>query len=196
MNAHDYPVIDAYLRWAKTQHEEGKLTAPAIASAAIQRYGGSPAILEALIKEAFQLFAVEAVHGRRPMIEDPDDQQQSSHIDNSRGTGDRMTARRRAAIVERVRLHGDDPVSRFFERHPKHTVPVPLLNLNREELLAAASYRDAESIHAKRRAQLCRQMADRLQPGQVAREVITEEDIEIMAKRISRANVVDIRRAG
>jgi len=195
MNADEFPVIESYFRWARSQYEEGHKTADAIAVDAIRRYGNSPAILESLIREVFRLFAHEAIAGRRPVTPAPIAETFASAVDNDGGHRDRMTARRKQAIIDKIR-NADDPVTKFFERHPDHRVEVPLLSMTREQLLEAATYRDAESAQAQRRARLCREIADRLQPGQVAQEVFTEEEVETMARKITNHRITEIRRAG
>jgi hypothetical protein len=197
-NADEFPVVYGYLQWAKKRHEEGA-TVEQIVSLAVQRYGASPAILESLVMESLRMFAHRAVAGDTALaVEDHEPKPvEVASVDNPPFRHGRLNARKRAEIVARVRSGvEDDAVARFFERHPDTAVEVPLLSMTREELLVAAQIRDTESVVAHRRATLCREIASRLQPGQVASDVVSEEEAERIANRILHARISDIRRAG
>ena len=200
MKADEFPVIDAYLRWARHQHETGSKTADELVAEAVRRYGSNPTILEALVREALRLFALEAITGRSPITDIADVMPETPKVRAvEAGAEDRarLSAKRRAEIIRIAHESTDNPVAKFFERHPEHAVTVPLLALTREELIAAASQRDIESAAATRRAMLCRRLADRLQPGQVAGDVFTEQEVERLAKNIMSAHSKEVsRRAG
>lgn len=181
-----FPTVDAFLRWGQRQHEAGQLSAEQLVTMAIERYASSPQLLEAFIREAFYFFALEAVTGRRPSLEPDGDAPAVVRTEYPVEKIERMkmTAQRRARIMQLAHEHEDNPVAKFFEKHPTHGVTVPLLMMTREELLAAANQRDVESIEARRRAELCRSMAERLEPGQIAEEVFTEGEVERLAKLV------------
>lgn len=200
MKAADFPVIDSFLRWARTQHETGTKNPDDLVADAIRRYGANPVLLESLIRESLRLLALEAITGRSPLAELDDELATKPTVralDSGAEERIRMSARRRADILRLAQQSTDNPVSKFFERHPDHAVTVPLLALTREELFAAADVRDAESRAAIRRAMLCRRIAEKLQPGQVAGDVFSEEEVERLAKTIhtSTSAVHKVRRA-
>jgi hypothetical protein len=56
--------------------------------------------------------------------------------------------------------------------------------MTREELLVAANVRDDESREARRRAVMYREIANQLQPGQVAGTVITETEVQQIEDRL------------
>lgn len=183
----EYPAVDAFVRWARKQYASGEQTADQLVRRAMHQYSQSPLLLESFVREALTFFALEVQTGKRPAIID----EALAHIDDASNRSDamepavRMTAQRRRRIVEMV-AHGslDDPVTRFFEKHAGVGIVVPILKMTREELLDAAVARDIESAEARKRAALCRAVAERLQPGQVAEEVVTENDLETMEQLI------------
>jgi hypothetical protein len=200
MNPHEFPVLDAYFRWARHQHETGKKTADELVAAAIQRYGSAPTVLESLVRETLRLVAIEAIAGRSPLADIEDDTPRATirAVEDGAEERARISARRRAEIIRIAQESVDNPVVKFFERHPSHGVTIPLLAMTREELIDAADSRDAESKAAMRRAVLCRRLAEKLQPGQIAGDVFTEEEVERIAKKLKAINGPQdtIRRAG
>lgn len=189
--ADSMPAVDAFVRWAHNQHATGQQSAEQLVAIAIERYAKSPALLEAFVREAFLFFAVEAVTGARPVVE-----WTTTNVDGDVADIDKRSPRRRAATIRRMMEDQDNPVTRFFERHPEDGIEIPLLSMTREELLAAADIRDGESIRARRRAEICRSVASRLRPGQVANDVVSEQDIASIERGIiARERSQSVRRA-
>ena len=183
----DFPVLDAYTRWAKVQHEGAQKTEDELVAIALRRYAESPTLLEALVRESLRYLAIEAIHGRAARVVPPG--RPAGRTEEMVAAAETMSARRRAEIIDRIRNAkdaNDNPVARFFERHPIEGVDVPILSMTREELLVAAQHRDVESLQAKRRAMLCREIAERLAPGQVAGEILDEVQLADIATRVVR----------
>jgi hypothetical protein len=182
MHAKDFPAIDAFVRWAKTQHDGAQRDPDELVAIAIQKYAQSPALLEAFVRESLRYLALEAINGKVEVSDTYErKREQAEHMVSV------MSSRRRAKIIENIRNAKDDndnPVARFFERHPIEGIDVPILSMTREELIVAAEYRESESVQAKRRAMLCREIADRLSPGQVAGEVLDETQLAMLATRV------------
>lgn len=181
-----FPTVDAFLRWGHRQHEAGNLSAEELVTLAIERYAASPALLESFLRESFYFFALEAVNGRRPLLaeDEPEVVVVKKYMTEEQNERIRMSAKRKAEIIRAAREAEDNPVARFFEKHPTHAVTVPLLMMTREELVLAANNRDSDAIEARRRAELYRRMADKMQPGQVAEEVFTEDEVAKLAGKI------------
>lgn len=185
----EYPAVDAFVRWARKQYASGEQTADQLVKRAMAQYAQSPLLLEAFVREALTFFALEVTTGKRPGIVNASlAQADPMPVSDSSEGGDRaqrFSAKRRQHILKMV-MYGDldDPITKFFEKHPGVGVVVPILKMTREELLEAAVARDVESAEARKRAALCRAVAERLQPGQVAEEVVTETDLEKMEQRI------------
>lgn len=197
--ADTFPTVDAFIRWGHRQHEAGQMSAEELVGEAIKRYGSSPALLESFIREAFYFFAIEAITGKRLRFTDDDDDTAPAvvrtNVPAEKLETIRANAKRRAEIMRAAAAAEDNPVARFFEKHPTHQVTVPLLMMTREELIAVAAQRDTDAVEARRRAELCRRLAEKLQPGQVAEEVFTEGEVERIAKSIS-VNVRKMPRTG
>lgn len=187
--ADTFPTVDAFIRWGHRQHEAGQMSAEELVGEAIKRYGASPALLESFVREAFYFFAIEAVTGKRLKFTDDEVDQPAvvrTSVPAEKVETLRANARRRAEVMRAAAAaaDSDNPVAKFFEKHPTHQVNVPLLMMTREELLDVANQRESEAIGARRRAELCRRIAEKLQPGQVAEEVFTEGEVERIAKSI------------
>ena len=187
--ADTFPTVDAFIRWGHRQHEAGQMSAEELVGEAIKRYSGSPALLESFVREAFYFFAIEAVTGKRLRFTDDDDTAPAvvrTSVPAEKIETIKANAKRRAEIMRAAAAaaDSDNPVAKFFEKHPTHQVTVPLLMMTREELIEVAVQRDAEAVGARRRAELCRRLAEKLQPGQVAEEVFTEGEVERIAKSI------------
>lgn len=197
---HDFPAVDAFVRWARRQYETGQQTADQLVRHAMQQYERSPVLLEQFVREALTLFAIQVASGDKtfdafkpehehaPTSKPAPETPTASEV-YDRNEAARIARRQRAARIQQMILEAstENPVTRFFEQHPAEQVAVPILQMTREELLAAAVNRDIESATARKRAALCREVARRLAPGQVAQEVVTETDLESIEKTIADA---------
>ena len=180
-----YRSIEEFVGWAYRRFEIEGASLDRVLADAERTYGPDGRFIREFVLEAWRFFAIEAMTGARPrVVPIPAMPQEDVSVAIEFAESDalersRLSAARRARIVELVR--GDDaPWARWMERHQESGAPVRLLNMTREQLLIAAATRDQESAEARRRAALCRSIADRLAPGQRARDVMTQEDIERM----------------
>ena len=182
----DFPAVDAFVRWAKTQYSTGQRTADQLVREAMERYAQSPVMLEAFVREALTFFAIEISTGQRPgVVHEAIGAAPLADGSDASDALPRMSKARRQRIMDSVmNSTADNPVSRFFERHPTQRMVVPILSMTREELLVAAEVRDDESREARRRAVMYREIANQLQPGQVAGTVITETEVQQIEDRL------------
>lgn len=196
---HDFPAVDAFVRWARRQHETGQQTADQLVRHAMQQYERSPVLLEQFVREALTLFAIQVASGDKTLDAfQPEPEAPAVSEVYDRNEVATIARRRRARQIQQMVMEAspDNPVTRFFEKHPAEQVAVPILQMTREELLAAAVNRDIESAEARKRAALCREVASRLAPGQIAKEVVTETDLESIEQTIVAAEAPKpIRRA-
>lgn len=187
---HDFPAVDAFVRWARRQYETGQQTADQLVRHAMQQYERSPVLLEQFVREALTFFAIEVANGNKTLQAfQPEPEAPAASEVYDRAEAAAIARKQRAQRIQQTILEAsaDNPVTRFFEKHPAEQVAVPILQMTREELLAAAVARDIESATARKRAALCREVARRLAPGQVAQEVVTENDLESIEQTIADA---------
>lgn len=182
--AHEFRTIEEFVGWAYRRFEIEGASLDRIIADAERTYGPNGNFIRDFVVDAWRYFALEAMTGHRPRVVPvpalPDERVEVAFDMNdseSPAERTRMTAARKAKLVELVRSDAK-PWAHWMEKHPETGVPMRLLNMTKEQLLAAAVVRDHESAEAKKRATLCRQIAEKLAPGQRAREVMTQEQIE------------------
>jgi hypothetical protein len=180
--SHEFKTIEEFVGWAYRRFEIDGASLDRIISEAERTYGPNGAFIRDFVVDAWRYFALEAMTGARPRVVPipalPHEAVEVSiEADEREAPAPRLTSARRARLVEMVRADAK-PWAQWLEKHPDTGVPMRLLNMTREQLLAAATVRDHESVEARKRAALCRRVAERLAPGQRAREVVTEADLE------------------
>ncbi len=181
--SHEFKRIEEFVGWAYRRFELDGASLERVVAEAATSFGADGRFIQEFVFDAWRFFAIEAMTGHQPRAVPvpplPHEQvdvavEIDEHQGNERG---RLTAARRRRLVDLVRSD-ETPWVRWMERHPENGVPMRLLNMTKEQLLAAATVRDHESAEARRRAALCRRVAEQLAPGQRAREVMTEQDLE------------------
>jgi len=181
----EYRSIQEFVGWAYRRFEVEGASLDRVMADAERTWGPNGAFIREFVLDAWRFFAIEAMTGARPRVVPipalPREQVSVAIEFGDHEDGDRirLSAQRRARIVELVR-RDDAPWADWMERRADTGTPMRLLDMTREQLLVAAAARERESADARRRAALCRRIAERLGPGQRAREVLTQEDIERM----------------
>ncbi len=181
--SHEFKRIEEFVGWAYRKFEVDGASLDRVVDEAMRSFGPDGQFIQEFVFDAWKFFAIEAMTGHQPravpVLPLPNEKVEVAvEIDEHQGNErTRLTAARRQRLVELVR-NDEKPWARWMERHPENGVPMRLLNMTKEQLLAAATIRDHESAEAKKRATLCRRVADQLAPGQRAREVMTEQDLE------------------
>lgn len=182
----DFPAVDAFVRWARGQYSTGQRTADQLVRVAMEKYAASPVLLEAFVREALTFFAIEIATGQRPpVIQSAVAEADRAATSDGHDKLPRMTSARRQRLMAQVMAtDADSPVAKFFEKHPTERLVVPILSMTREELLAAANVRDEQSREAMRRSVLLREIADKLGPGQIAGDVISDTEVQRIEHRL------------
>jgi hypothetical protein len=196
-----YPALERFFEYAQERIAAGAVV-PDIVEEGIQRYCQDGQFVRQLVVDAMRFAALGAATGRGLKLTAPRTDDDPSDLSNGAESAlaelanrqheahelrqMRIQARSRTDLLKLIAEQGtsSSPVAKFFELHPSTRVPVKLLTLTREELLAAATRREQESEYSRRRAILCREMASRLLPGQRAEEIWKESDIASLEQKI------------
>lgn len=199
-----YPALERFSDYAQARIKDGASVADVIEEG-IQRYCQDGQFVRQLVVDAMRFAAMGAAtgkgiaHASARVEDDPSDLSATSDdalaqlAHRQRGFQEskemrvaRLQARSRSELLRMIQEQpaGSNPIAQFFEMHPTTRVPVKLLTLTREELLAAADKREDEGEYARRRALLCRELAAKLAPNQRAHEVWKERDITRLEEKI------------
>ena len=187
MSQQKFATIEQYVGWAYRRFELEGCSLERIVDEGVGTFGPNGEFVRAFVLEAMRFFAIEAMTGAAPRViplpPDGASDKVSVVIEGETVERARLTRERRDRLVGLVRAD-EKPWARWMEKHPETGVPMRLINMTREQLLAAATVREHESVEARKRAALCRRVADRLAPGQKAREVMTEADLETIDEEL------------